>query len=439
LNCDNNLIKLPTDYHILRRITLHKDDFKDQIRKYASISLRHQLKRIAYCLLPAAYCLLFLLIPAQVTAQSQKARSGGVQAEVASSVLPDNPGGDWGAINRMRILKSDEWDILPDAAIYTEYGLQRLYSRTYSKGNEKATVEIFEMRYPSQAYGLFTFNRGSLSPNRREFYVNNFLVSIDSVLNDPQLDSSLSESLKKNLPSQSGNLPLLPSHLPEQHRIAGSEKYLVGPAALTNLKGFNKLKDFIKFDGGVEIVVADYKIGDDPMSLMIIEYHTPQLASDGHKDSTKYLNSLSQDEKGSRILKRVGNYLVHAINVQDKSEAENLIGQIKYEYKVYWEGNKLSDIPLEFRPPDPVAVEEANATLMLMIRSFYWVGALMTGSILLGLLAGCSYFYWRRYRRRKLGIDDLFSDAGGSIRLNLEDYLLQPGQSPIKQIGDGKK
>jgi hypothetical protein len=406
---------------------LYKQNLMDQLHRYASISLA------------IFFSLILQLIPAPVTAQGQEAQNGRAQADVASSVLPDNPGGDWRAVNRTRILKSDEWGILPDAPIYTEYGLQRLYSRIYSKGDAKATVEIFETRYPSQAYGLFTFNRGSLSPNRREFYVDNFLVSIDSVLNDQQLDSSLSETLKKNLPSQSGNLPVLPSHLPEQHRIAGSEKYLVGPAALANLKGFSKLKDFIKFDGGAEIVVADYKIGDDPMSLMIIEYHTPQLASDGHRNSTKYLDSLSQDEKGSQILKRVGNYLVHAINVKDTTEAENLIGQIKYEYKIYWEGNKLSDVPLEFRPPDPVAVEEANTTLLIMIRSFFWVGALMTGSILLGLVAGCSFFYYRRYRRRKLGLDDLFSDAGGSIRLNLEDYLLQPGQSPIKQIGDGNK
>jgi hypothetical protein len=172
---------------------------------------------------------------------------------------------------------------------------------------------------------------------------------------------------------------------------------------------------------------------------MIIEYHTPQTAADGHKSATKYIDSLSQNEKGSRILKKVGNYIVHAINVRNTDEAGSLIGQIKYDYKVYWEGKKLSDIPIDFRPPDPVAIEEANRTLMIMVRSFYWVGALLTGSILLGLLAGGTFFYWRRYRRRKLGLDDLFSDAGGAVRLNLDDYLLQPGQPAIKQLGDGSK
>jgi hypothetical protein len=411
----------------------------DQTRKYASISLRHQLNRSACCLLPIAYCLLFLLVTAQVSAQSREAHGGLARAEAGDALLPDNPGGEWRAVNQSRILKSDEWSILPDARIYTEYGLQRLFSRVYGKGNAKATVEIFEMRYPSEAYGLFTFNRGSLSPNRREFYVGNYLASIDSGLNDQQLDSSLTEILKKNLSNQSGKLPLLPFHLPEQDKIAGSEKYLLGPSALAQLKGFSDLKEVVKFDGGVEIAVADYKNGDGAMSLMIIEYHTPQSASFGHKSATKYLDSLSQEQKESRIIKRVGNYLVHAINVKDTTEAGNLIGQIKYEYKVYWEGKKFSDIPVEFRPADPVAIEEANKTLMIMVRSLYWVIALMGGSILIGMLAGGMFFYWRRYRRRKLGLDDLFSDAGESIRLNLDDYLLHPGQSPIKQIGDGNK
>ncbi len=385
------------------------------------------------------YSAILMPIPPQVIAQSREVQSKQSQRELANALLPDSPGGEWRAVGRTRTLKSEEWDILPDAAIYTEYGLERIYSRVYSKGNVKATVEIFEMRYPSGAFGLFTFNRGSLSANRREVYSGSHLISIEGGVNDQSLDSSLIETLRRNIPNQSGNLPLLPSHLPEQNKIAGSEKYLVGPAALAQLASFSTLKDVIKFDGGVEIAIADYKNGDGAMSLMIIEFHTPQMASDGHKSATKYIDSLSQNDKGNRILKKVGNYLVHAINVRNADEAGSLIGQIKYDYKVYWEGKKLSDIPLEFRPPDPVAIEEANRTLMIMVRSFYWVGALLTGSILLGLIAGGTFFYWRRYRRRKLGLDDLFSDAGGAVRLNLDDYLLQSGQSAIKQLGDGNK
>jgi len=405
---------------------LHKLNDNNQLRKSASV------------LLAAIFGLISQLIPIQTIAQDRQSRFDKNPAEAKNDLLPDSPAGEWRALSRVRILTAEEWSVLPDASIYSEYGLQRLHSRVYAKGDSRATVEIFEMRYPSGAFGLYTFNRGSLSPNRHEFYFGNILASIDSSLDDKEFVSAFAELLKKTPANQSeGRLPLLPSHLPEQNKIADSEKYLVGPAGLARLKAFSGLKDIIKFDSGVEAVSADYKNGDGRMSLMIIEYHTPQTASDGLKAIAKYLDTVNAD-KDSRILKRVGNYLVHAVNVKNSTDAGNLISQIKYEYKVYWEGRRISDVPLEFRPPDPVAVEEANRTLMIMVRSFFWVGAVMSGSILIGLAAGGTFFYYRRYRRRKLGLDDLFSDAGGTVRLNLDDYLIEPGQPAVKQLGDGK-
>jgi uncharacterized protein DUF6599 len=398
----------------------------------------NQLRKSASVLLAAIFSLVLQLIPIQTIAQDRQAGVKKNPSDATSDLLPDSPVGGWRALSRLRILTTEEWSVLPDASIYSEYGLQRLHSRVYTKGKDRATVEIFEMRYPSGAYGLYTFNRGSLSSNRHEFYFGNFLASIDSSLNDNEFDSAFVELLKKNPNQSGGRLPLLPSHLPGQNKIADSEKYLVGPAALAQLKAFSGLKDVIKFDGGVEAVAADYKNGDGTMSFMIIEYHTPQTAADGLKGVSKYIETLNRPDKDSRIIKRVGNYLVHAVNVKNSTDAGNLISQIKYEYKVYWEGRKISDVPLEFRPPDPVAIDEANRTLMIMVRSFYWVGALLSGSILIGLLAGGTFFYYRRYRRRKLGLDELFSDAGGTVRLNLDDYLLEPGQPAVKQLGDGK-
>jgi uncharacterized protein DUF6599 len=396
-------------------------------------------RKSASVLLAAIFSLISQLTPIQTIAQDRQASVEKNPVEATSDLLPDGSIGEWRALGRARILKAEEWSVLPDATIYSEYGLQRLHSRVYTKGSARATVEIFEMRFPSGAYGLYTFNRGSLSPNRREIYLGNFLASIDSSLKDKEFDSAFVELLKKNPASQSsGKLPLLPSHLPGENKIADSEKYLVGPAALAQQKAFSGLKDVIKFDSGVEAVSADYKNGDGTMSLMIIEYQTPQTAADGLKAVSKYIETLNHAERESRILKRVGNYLVHAVNVKNSTDAGNLISQIKYEYKVYWEGRKISDVPLEFRPPDPVAIDEANRTLMIMVRSFYWVGALLSGSILIGLVAGGTFFYFRRYRRRKLGLDELFSDAGGTIRLNLDDYLLDPGQPAVKQLSDGK-
>jgi hypothetical protein len=240
-----------------------------------------------------------------------------------------------------------------------------------------------------------------------------------------------------NLIGEAGQFPILPSHLPEEHKIPESEKYIVGPRALGEMKNFSDLKEVIDFEGGVEAAIADYRNGNGQMSLIIIEYHTPQSAANAYTQVWNYFNGLPQQEKDRRLLKRTGNYIVGAVNVEEINDAQNIINQIKYEAKVYWAGRKLSDIPLEFRPLDPVAIEEAKRTVKVLLRSFYWIGAMLLSAILLGIIAGGLLFYWNRYRRRKLGLDDLFSDAGGTLRLNLDDYSFLPDETRIKQIGKG--
>jgi hypothetical protein len=160
------------------------------------------------------------------------------------------------------------------------------------------------------------------------------------------------------------------------------------------------------------------------MNLLIIDCYTPQLAADNYARLKKYIESLSAEEKSRRMIKRPGNYVVQAVNVRDRKTAQAIVDQIKYAPRVYWEGDRFNSIPYEFRPPDPLALEEARRTGAFLLTTFYIIGLMITGSVLLGVIAGGSFFYWRRYRRRQLGFENAFSDAGGTIRLNLDDFLL---------------
>lgn len=358
-------------------------------------------------------------------------------AQSSKELLPVRVGEQWRAVGRVRTLDAAQSTVLPDADVYLEYGLQRLFHRVYTNGKTKATVEVLELEFISGAYGSFTFNRQYLQPNQHLFHEGRYLVRISIEPPSSSLDQTLVEAIKPNLVGEAGQFPFLPSHLPEQDRIANSEKYIVGPKALANLENFRYLKDLVNFEGGTEIAAANYRNGNGRMNLIIIEFHTPQSASDGHTKLQDRFNALPQPEKDKRILKRTGNYVVEAANIYDLAAAQNLVGQIKYEAKVYWAGRKLSDIPLEFRPLDPVALEEMKRTTEVLLRSFYWIGAMLLSAILLGIAAGGALFYWNRYRRRKLGLDDLFSDAGGTLRLNLDDYLLSSEEPEIKQIGKG--
>src|SRR5690606_19586121 len=119
------------------------------------------------------------------------------------------------------------------------------------------------------------------------------------------------------------------------------------------------------------------------MDLIVIEYHTPQAATTGHQTLLDHFNCPRAEEQQRRIVKRTGNYVIAAANVGDRAAAEGLINEIKYEMKVYWEGRKFSSIPLEFRPPDPAAIEEASVTATILLRTFYGIGMMLLGALIL--------------------------------------------------------
>lgn len=379
--------------------------------------------------------LIFMLLAMAITAFGQDTERAAEMAQSAmkrTEMLPSRLGSGWQAVTPVRTLGKDEWTILPNADIHAEYGLKNLITRQYIDGQAaRHTVEIFEMNYTSGAYGLFSFNRNALPANRKEFFVGRFMVSIAGDQPDPAVISEL----ERLLSNESGPVPFLQTQLPNRNKIDGTEKYLIGPAALALIEPFSHLKEIIDFSGGVQIATAAYNHAGGQMNIMIVEYNTPQSASDGLARALGFYESRPSNEKQSRIVKRTGNYLIEVSGIRNRPEAEELIGQIKYSPRVTWEGSKISDIPWQFRPWDAAAFEEASETAVMLIRTFYWIGILIVISILMGVITGGSFFYWRRYRRRKLGLDDIFSDPGDTVRLNLDDYLIEQGEHGIKQIG----
>jgi hypothetical protein len=396
-------------------------------------------------LLALALSLLLVARPAsgQSGIQTASATEAAKERQSPAEVLPDRLGENWRAAGEPRRLSSERFAVVDDSDVYLEYGLQAVITRSYTNGKDRIRVEAFEVRYPSGAHGLFTFNRGSLPPGRQEFHLGRYVVSLSREQEAAsgeaaQFDPQLIEALSQQLSEGPVELSPLPAHLPERNKIAESEKYLVGPAALARLAPFSDLKGVISFTGGAEAATAEYDNGGGRMSLIIIEYYTPQLASTGFAQLNGFFGALSPQEKERRLIKRVGNYVVEAVNVRDAAAAEAILGEIKYTARVYWQGKKFTSIPLPFRPPDPMVLEEARRTAQFLVTVFYAVGLMLICAAVIGITSGGAIFYWRRYRRRKLGLEDAFSDAGGTIRLNLDDYLLPAAEkSPPKYLSKG--
>ncbi len=361
------------------------------------------------------------------------------------SALRTVGGAQWKAVSPTVTLERSEWKILPDSELRAEYGLERLFSRHYAPaagagGKRRLTVEIFAFRHPEGAFGLLTANRilrAGKSPgnvDREEFHHGNYLVSLSSSDSGIVRQTEIQQSIRTYLGSTGNAPPVLIAHLPASGRVENSELYGAGSRALSLDPVFASLAGILDFTGLPEIAAANYVNGSGRLRLLIVEYFTPQSAADNLVTAQKDLESRSPSEQQGIIIRRIGNYLAIAANVSDRAGAESLLNQVRYEQKVYWAGRKLSDIPYEFRPPDPAAIRESIKTGTIIVQSLMLVGLMLLLTLLIGVLVGGVFFYWRRYRRRQMGIDNLFSDAGGTILLKLDDHLLTANPGAPRQI-----
>ena len=350
-------------------------------------------------------CILLLLVGLFCTAYAQD-DPGAIAVQLPNAL----EGTNWKAYSTIKTLSGDQLQALPDGELLTEYGLSKLHVARYSNGKSQLVAESLEFLYPSGAYGYWTLTRGHLPSNRHEVLSGRYLISL---MTEDQVTWSEVEPAFAHAFSTANVTRLSPlvSHLPADSKIAGSEQYIVGPTGLSQIKPLADLASLINFTDGAEVASADYA---DSMTLAIIEFHTPQAATFGH-------NAVQQTASDKRIVKRTGNYVVVADGFTNREAAQAIVDKVKYTVQIHWEGKKFTSIPIDFRPPDPAALEEAAETATVILRTFYGIGVLLLCTIVVGVFTGWTIFYWRRYRRRRLGLENMFSDAGGTLLLDLDE------------------
>ncbi|MFM8392724.1 MAG: hypothetical protein ACKOB4_02215 [Acidobacteriota bacterium] len=323
-----------------------------------------------------------------------------------------------------------EWKRDPLGEVMTEYGLTSIVSRRYQNGAQGLTAELFIFRQTAGAYGWSTFIRRSIGPETRLSHHGKYVVQLRAAdgreFPAPEV---LLKAITAQLEPDDRQLPVLPAHLPgaESGLIAGSETYLAGPKGLGRDPQFAERVRLIDFSGLPDLVTADYGQGDWRRRLLMVEFHTPQAATEAlrlweealREEQRQASAPASSDQP--RVVRRIGNYIVELTGAADQTAVEAILGKIKYEQKVFWSGRKMTDIPLEFRPLDPAVLREATRTGSIIVRSLVWVGVMMLLVFGVGLIVGGGFFYWRRFRQHRKGRDNRFSDGGDSIILNLHD------------------
>jgi hypothetical protein len=200
--------------------------------------------------------------------------------------------------------------------------------------------------------------------------------------------------------------------------VSGTERFIAGPRALAHLRGYDNPNDvFFLASDGVEAAIAEYQSSNVRSRLMIVEYHTPQLASFAYQRVSRYFEALPEVERQQRLLKREGNYIIEAFDLQGSDAMQQVVGQIKYAPSIHWMGkNPFEELrQLEDIPQFPM--------INWLLATFGFIGLMLLAAAIMGTIIGTSFFFWRRWRLRNL---PGFSDAGGMMRLNLDQLVLPP-------------
>lgn len=277
----------------------------------------------------------------------------------AGAVLPAEFGG-WQ--QKGNVSKSDDPAIadVSNAPILKEYGFVRMEKAAYTRDDGRnLTVRAAIFEDASGAYGAFTYYRSeemggeqiggeaAFLNNRVLFYQGNVLV--DAVFDRMSvMSASQLRQLAGLLPQAAGNKsnpPSLPSYLPKRDFQKNTVKYILGPLALDRI-GSPLAASAVDFKSGAEVVIGKYSVTAGDATVMLVEYPTPQIATEklkaldaSHQVTQQQPGVASIVDVGPFFDARTGPIIVIAAGPLSKSEARSLMGSISYEADVTWNEN----------------------------------------------------------------------------------------------------
>ena len=308
-----------------------------------------------------------------------------------------------------------------------EVGLVSVATRTYQDTqNATFVISVRQTRTDSGAYALLTKiadgkddiktatigSAAIIAPSEVVFCKGPILVRVFGAMKAPAVPDDLlrvARSFAATLPSAENDVPVLVKHLPDWPAAAARAAYAVSLKGLEGLVPNQTSLDVVNFDGGTEAVTANY----GQSQLVIVEFTTPQFASDNDRRITAKIQELkNQGQPIPTGYRRVGNYSVFVFNAPDEKTANALIDQVKYEQVVQW----LGDDPHLYERVQRYVLQKTGGVVIAVLESSGLSVLLCLG---IGGLFGALLFRRRRRARQRQG--EAYSDAGGMVRLNLDE------------------
>jgi len=230
-----------------------------------------------------------------------------------------------------------------------------------------------------------------------------------------ELAHAWSEALDKG----EGDIPPLIKHLPDPGQAQKNAVYLNSFTDLRRLPFQHAVFDAVQSGGNADAVLATY----GPTKVLILEFNTPQLATENDKRFIARIQELWKlGQPAPTAYRRVGNYSVFVFDAPDEQTAKQLIDQVKYEQVVQW----LGENPNILKEAEKRYVNTTLGVLVTVLKASGWAFVMCLG---LGGLIGGLLFSYRRSQQKAV---TAYSDAGGMLRLNLDE--LSPQTDPGKLL-----
>jgi hypothetical protein len=323
--------------------------------------------------------LLLFALPAE-TGKFKQVKSEGDKSEYVSS------NGERFAVETIRLPS--------DAKAYEALSLAAADART------KEAVEI------GNAVGTAEFS----TKDRIAFFKGLHFVTVTSLKAAPGSTNltALAESLSDTLDKGEGDIPVMIKHLPNPDEAQKNAVFLNSFNTLTSLAPQQPVLTAVNGGGNADAALATIGLS----KVLIVEFNTPQLATENDQRITARIHELwNLGQPAPTAYRRVGNYSVFVFDAPDEQTANQLIDQVKYEQVVSWLGNN----PNILRDAEERYIDTTLGVLVTVLKAS---GYALIGCLGIGGLVGALLFSYRRSQQKAF---TAYSDAGGMMRLNLDE------------------
>lgn len=303
-------------------------------------------------------------------------------------------------------------------------------------GGSRVLVEAVRYPHDSKAYESLSIaaasaqaritneygTAGFARDNDIAFFKGSHFVRLQNLKGDAANLKALAQELANSFDKGENDIPALIKHLPNPQEAEKTAVFLHSFASLDQLGLQQGVLTAIESRGNADAALAAY----GPSKVLIVEFNTPQLAKENDDRIAARIQELWKlGQPAPKAYRRVGNYSVFVFDAPDDASAKQLIDQVKYEQVVSWLGENPNILKR-------AQEHYVNTTLGVLVAVLKASGYALLACVGLGGLAGALLFTHRRAQQQKTAAS--FSDAGGMLRLNLDE--LTPQTDPARLLSD---